>query len=194
MVATAALRFARYLTPVLLASVLVISLPGEAGACSCVPADTAEVVAAADLVFVGEEVSRVDTRREWPPVAITFSVVEAYKGEVPTEITVWTGQGDGDCGLPRTRGAVGITVYTHEDGRLAVDSCGSLHDPAAIAALLDPIATMAAAPPAPGPEAAGGGVPWPLIALAAAGSLAVGVGLLLSRRRDDWQDGWSTKA
>ena len=180
------------MTSLLLASILVLSYPPAASACSCAPVTTAEMVASADLVFVGEEILRVETRREWPAVAVTFAVVEAYKGEVVSEMTLWTGHGDGDCGVGPTSGLVGIAAHMDGD-RATINSCGSLHDAAAIAATLDPVEIIDISPAPPTPGDGGSGVPWPLMGLA---GVAAGAGLavvLARRRRDDWQQGWSER-
>jgi hypothetical protein len=194
MVTKAAPLVARYLTPVLLAAVLVVLLPGEARACSCAPVTTAEVVESAEFVFVGQETSRAVARQDWPPVAVTFTVFQAYKGTVTSEMTVWTGQGDGDCGLQPTLGLVGITAYTDGLGIGSVDSCGSLHSPEAIAALLDPITITDSSPSSPVPADGGSALSWPVAALVAATVLVVSAVVLARRRSDDWQDGWSSGA
>ena len=179
----------RSVTPLLLASLLVLFIPGEARACSCAPVTTAEVVASSELVFVGEEILRVETRQEWPPVAVTFAIVEAYKGDVASEITVWTGHGGGDCGVGPTTGLVGIAAHIDGD-RATINSCGSLHDAQAIAALLDPVEIVDATPETP---VGGGGsnVPWPAIGLTGAAGLTALTVALARRRRDEWHDGWS---
>lgn len=193
MITTAVRILARSAMPALLASLLLLSFPGEARACSCAPVTTAEVVASAEIVFVGEEIFRDVARQTWPPVAVTFSVAEAYKGSIGSEITVWTGQGGGDCGLGPTRGLVGITAYTDGDGVVSVDSCGSLHDAEAVAALLEPIPTIGAAPESSAPDG-GSGLPWASVALTGVAGVALVAVVLARRRRDDWHDGWSSSA
>lgn len=189
----AARILAQSVAPALLAAILVVSLPGEAAACSCAPVTTAEVVASSQLVFVGEEIRRVETSQDWPAVAVTFAVVAAYKGDVASEMTVWTGHGGGDCGVGPTAGLVGIAAYVEGD-RASINSCGSLHDAAAIAAILDPIEIIDASPAEPAPGDGGFAMPWPVLGLGGGALLAVVTVVLARRRRDDWQDGWSSRA
>ncbi len=193
MITTTARILARSVTPALLASILLLSFPGEARACSCAQVATAEVVGSSDLVFVGEEIGRVETRQAWPAVAVTFAVAEAYKGDVASEMTVWTGHGGGDCGVGPTTGLVGIAAYVDGD-RVSINICGSLHGPGAIAALLDPIEIVDAAPVDTAPDDGGLVVPWLVPALAGGAAVAALAVALNRRRRDDWHDGWSSRA
>lgn len=173
-----------------LLTLLVVALqPGEASACSCAPSDTGEMVERATFVFVGREVAREITKNPWPSVAVTFEVIEAYKGDVGTEITVWTGGGDADCGVSPQSGLVGIAAYADGD-RTMIDICGSVHSPAAIAAVADPIDLKAAAPPLASDDST---VPWSWIGGAAAVALIGGI-YLFARRRDGYYDGWNSSA
>jgi len=178
-----------------LVALLVVALqPGEAAACSCAEFTTADAVGRADLVFVGQEISRLDTAEPWPSVAVTFEIVEAYKGAVESQMTVWTGAGDGDCGVAPQAGLIGIAAYS-EGGRPLIDLCGSVHNPAAIAAVLDPIDMIVGQPaPIPTSSASSGISPW--VWVGAGGALiAAGAALLVARRRrDDYQDGWNRGA
>lgn len=184
---------ARLTSLALLAMVLVVLVPGEANACSCAPVTTEEMVAGGDVVFVGEEISRspVPQGQDFAmSQAVTFNVVEAYKGDVTTEMVLMTGSGGGDCGVGPQPGLIGIVAYGNGD-RLSYNICGSLHEPGAIAALLDPI-DLAGQPAAePLPEPGGGTSPMVWVGAAAAGALLIGLGVARNRRQD-WHDGWSS--
>ena len=71
-----------------------------------------------EAAFVGAAVER---RMEGEvgsnlPVVVTFDVVEVVKGELPDRIDVWTGEGDGDCGIEVEIGEmVGIVVDRDSD-------------------------------------------------------------------------------
>jgi len=182
----------------LMAGLLVAMLPGAASACSCVQTTTGQVIDNADIVFVGREVSRTEPVNEpadafLASVAVTFDVIEAYKGDVAQQMTLYTGRGDADCGVGPLNGHVGIVASTDSaDGRATFHICGSVQDPAAIASLLDPIDLVDA--PAPIDNDAGSGV-GRLIWAAALGLVVVAGGVaVVRRRRDVWQDGWNSGA
>lgn len=182
--------FWRTIVLALLTLLLVALQPRQANACSCAPVGTADMVEQADFVFVGQEVARETTNNPWPPVAVTFEVIETYKGDIGTEITVWTGGGDADCGVGPLRGLVGIAAFADGD-RAMIDICGSVHSPEAIAAVADPIEIIETA--APPPASDGGGIPWPWIGAVAAVALVGGV-FLATRRGKDFQNGWNSGA
>jgi len=164
--------------------------PSAAIACSCVPVTTADMVETAGVVFVGEETGRVSVANGWPSVAVTFRVAEAYKGEVASEMTVWTGSGGGDCGVGPLSGLVGIAAYT-EGGRLSFNICGGVHDPGAVAAAIDPIGLVDSPGETPEPE------PGSSLALWLVGGAAALLGsavFMTMRRRRDWHDGWNSNA
>src|SRR5262245_18241517 len=73
----------------------------QAHACSCVQSTLDAALAEADAAFVGTAVERrmEGAMGSWMPVVITFDVAEVVKGELPDRIDVWTGEGDGDCGI-----------------------------------------------------------------------------------------------
>ncbi len=179
------------MTLALLASLLVALQPGEAQACSCVAVTTEEMVAASDLVFVGEEISRSAVNNAgWPSVAVTFRVLEAYKGEVAGQMTLLTGSGGGDCGVGPQSGLVGITTSSN-GGLPAYDICGSVHEPAAIAALLEPIGLVDAPTPSPAEDQGINPLLW--LALGALAVTAAVATVVHRRRHEDWQDGWSSR-
>ncbi|MDH3772653.1 MAG: hypothetical protein OET79_16970 [Nitrospirota bacterium] len=106
---------------------------------------------------------------------------------------VWTGHGGGDCGVGPTTGPVGIAAYLEGD-RISINTCGSLHEPGAIAALLNPIEIVDASPVDAAPDDGGFAVPWLMLGLAGGAALAALAVVLRRRRRDDWHDGWSARA
>jgi hypothetical protein len=171
-----------------IAALVVAVTPSAAGACSCAPVTTEDMVATAEVVFVGEEVGRMTNREVWPPVAVSFIVVEAYKGDVAAEMTVWTGGGGGDCGVGPLSGLVGIAAY-YEEGRLSFNICGGVHDPVAVAAAIDPIAMV----PSPGdtaePPAGSSAALW----LVGGASLMVAGAVFMTLRRREWHDGWQSE-
>jgi hypothetical protein len=177
---------------VMVAAFIVALTPSAAGACSCAPVTTADMVENAAVVFVGQEVGRIANRDIWPPVAVSFQVVEAYKGEVFSEMTVWTGGGDADCGVGPLNGLVGIAAYFEPEGRLSFNICGGVHDPVAIAAAIDPI-DLADAPDET-PETAAGSSLAPWLAAGVVAALVAATGFMTMRRRREWHDGWDSSA
>lgn len=89
----------------LLTLVLVLSLWGEASACSCMNQTLREHFEHADFVFVGRVISKEDVAsreepRGWPGVAAKFQLLEVIKGKTPPPPRLITGVGRGDCGVP----------------------------------------------------------------------------------------------
>lgn len=189
-------RYARIATLALVATFLVALVPGKAAACSCMPVTTQEMVADAHTVFVGEEVSRTRIDRgaagdTWLTQAVTFRVVEAYKGSVTDQFTVYTGMGGGDCGVGPLTGLVGITISG--GGEPSISICGSVHDAAEVAQLLEPIDLVTSEPEPPPLEPGGVGLGGVVIAFGIA-LVIVGIGReLLRRRRQAGHDGWSSE-
>ena len=174
----------------MVAAFVLVLTPSAASACSCVQVTTAEMVETAEVVFVGEETGRLSVDNSWPPVAVTFQVVEAYKGEVASEMTVWTGSGGGDCGVGPLSGLVGIAAY-QEEGRLSFNVCGGVHDPVAVAAAIDPIGLVDSPDDTPEPPAGSSLAPW---LIAGAAVLVAGAVFMTTRRRREWHDGWNSDA
>ncbi len=159
------------------------------------PVTTQEMVDQAHTVFVGEEIARTEYRGndQWASVAVTFQVAEAYKGVVSDQMTVITGMGGGDCGVSQMSGLVGITIQNTEEP--SIDICGSVHDAGAVAALLDPVDIVSATPgPSSSPtDSSSNGLALTLV-VAGAAAIVAGIGVAaMRRRRDDWQDGWSSE-
>jgi len=186
--------YGRIVTLALVATLFVALAPGTATACSCMPVTTQDMVAEARIVFVGEEIARTDVggQQAWGSVAVTFQVTEAYKGQVSEQMTVITGESSAGCGVGPTSGLVGITVHGGAEAA-TISLCGSLHEAGAVAALLDPIDIISTAPEPLSTEPASSGLGG--IVLAAGIALIVaGIGVAaIRRRRDDWQDGWSSE-
>lgn len=183
---------ARFTSLALLAMILVLLVPGEASACSCMPVTTAEMVASSDVVFVGREIGRSGAeggQGGFTSQVVTFEVIEAYKGDVSPEMVLTTGSGGGDCGVGPQTGLIGIAASAH-DGSLSYNICGSLHDPAAVAAILDPIEISQPTTAAP-PVDSGSGI-GPAIWLGAVAGALLLIGFGVKRaRQDEWHDGWS---
>lgn len=183
---------ARTLTAAVMVAAFLFALtPSAASACSCAPVTTPEMVENAEVVFVGQEVGRIANRDVWPPVAVSFQVVEAFKGEVSSEMTVWTGGGDADCGVGPLNGLVGVAAY-FDQGRLSFNICGGVHDPAAVAAVIDPIELADSPDDTPEPAAGGSLTPWLVAGVVAA--LVGATGFMTMRRRREWHDGWDSSA
>ncbi|NND01591.1 MAG: hypothetical protein HKN91_02290 [Acidimicrobiia bacterium] len=184
--------FIRFASFALVASLVVVFAPGAASACSCMPVTTRDMVAEAEIAFEGEEISRISVDvQAWASVAVTFQVIEAYKGEVTEQITVLTGESSAGCGVGPTSGVIGVTI--RDGAEPSINICGSIHQAGAIASILDPIDIVTAAP---GPSLAptsNGGFGGVVVAAAVAVILA-GIGIaVVRRRREDWQDGWSSE-
>ena len=185
--------YARIVTLSLIATLFVAFAPGTASACSCLPVNTPEMVEQAHTVFVGEEIARSEHRGDdgWASVAVTFQVAEAYKGRVADQMTVVTGMGGGDCGVSQTSGLVGITIQNA--GEPSIDICGSVHEAGAIAAVIDPIDILVSAPEPPTTAEPGGFGMGGIVLAAGIGMVLAGIGVaMVRRRRDEWQDGWSS--
>ena len=187
-------HFVRLLTLAVISTLFVAFAPGTASACSCMPVTTREMVAEAEMAFEGQEIGRAEVRTEaggefWGNVAVTFQVLEAYKGSVPEQITVMTGENSAGCGVGPTAGVVGITIWDAEQPSISI--CGSVHPAGAIGAILDPIDIVGAAPAPPPPNETGtafGGI----VLAAGVAVIVAGIGIAVVRRRRDWQDGWSS--
>lgn len=88
-----------------LALVFVLSLWGDASACSCITrTGLAEHYDRAEFVFVGRVISKEDvaSREEpkgWPGVAATYQLLELVKAKSPPPPRLITGVGSGDCGV-----------------------------------------------------------------------------------------------
>ena len=187
-------RFRTLMAVVAIAIAIVGLSPATADACSCMAVTTADMFEERPVVFVGSEVGRQQVAAAGHlQQLVTFRVDTAYKGDVSSEMNLRTGMGGGDCGIGAQVGRVGVAAYEWE-GDLVVDICGGLHDPAAIAAIAEPIELVDAAPSAPVDDTPAG-APWGSWLLFGALAVAAGVSLIITRRRNrTYQDGWRSDA
>lgn len=102
-------------------------------ACSCVgPIPACQATWQAHAVFVAKVLSIVDetppARRD-PPVLgyyrrVTMEVTEVFRGEVTKSVSIYTGQGGGDCGYSfSVRGAYLIYAHRVPTGELTTGIC-----------------------------------------------------------------------
>ena len=99
----------------------------EAFACSCAQYTLESAVADGAAAFVGTAVDRrVEGSPGSEPVVVTFDVTDVVKGELPSRIEAWTGEGGGDCGAEVDIGElVGIVLRGSAD-RWTVSACGGV--------------------------------------------------------------------
>lgn len=98
--------------------------------CSCIGARRPCERLRADAVFVGRVIETLATQHlqgkdSWSPgFSMRFSVDEALRGALGTEVVVETGSGGGDCGTPLSPGArLLIFAYKVKDGSLWTGLC-----------------------------------------------------------------------
>ena len=85
----------------LLVSIMTISIPSKAYACSCVePISVQEEFSRSETVFSGRviEVKEERTNR-YLSNAVLFEISEIWKGGSESQIIIRTGSGGGDCGI-----------------------------------------------------------------------------------------------
>jgi hypothetical protein len=101
----------------------------EVFACSCAEFTFETALAESEAAFVGAALER---RIEGEvgsvplPVVIAFDVAEVVKGELPDRIDVWTGEGDGDCGITVEIGELVGIVLNRDGDRWTTTGCGGL--------------------------------------------------------------------
>ncbi|HEX4982976.1 MAG TPA: hypothetical protein VFV63_14815 [Ilumatobacteraceae bacterium] len=99
----------------------------EAAACSCIAYTLDSAVADGTAAFVGTAVDRrVEGSPGSTPVVLTFDVAEVVKGELPSRIDVWTGEGDGDCGAQVDIGELVGIVLQGDSRRWTTSGCGGV--------------------------------------------------------------------
>ena len=115
-------------------AILLLSAPADADACSCArPGPPCRAAWYADAVFTANVLEVVDVDVDPSPSGlglfqsrlVRMRLTEAFSGDPPAEIDVFTGRGGGDCGFPFTRGREYL-VYAHRDpvtGRLTTGIC-----------------------------------------------------------------------
>jgi hypothetical protein len=135
--------------------------PASADACSCAgsgsPCDAAW---RADVVFVGNVVSiepsnapadyRFGTRR------IELAVVEAFRGLQLTQVTLFSGDGGGDCGYPFKMGeSYVVYAYRSPAGHLSTNICTRTQPASTATEDLAYLRSLAAIPPGTSARLAG---------------------------------------
>ncbi len=100
---------------------IAISLVRPAWACSCVQISPKDMMEKADVVFVGEVVSREKAPEYgW---RYTFKVQRKYKGVTAATLTVATGLGGGDCGFDVPSGTRMFVYASQREGSLTTNIC-----------------------------------------------------------------------
>lgn len=79
----------------------------DASACSCVARTLDDFIANSDSIHVAHlqqaKLVKGGSGREWPSVEASFEVRNTLKGKARTrKLTLKTGMGGGDCGIPMT--------------------------------------------------------------------------------------------
>src|SRR6266550_58580 len=99
-------------------------------ACECANPERPCEYLRSDAVFVGRVIDTVSVRHSleknsWTPgYSMRFAVAESLRGGLGTEVTVETGSGGGDCGIPLQPGAKFlIFAYKEKDGKLWTGMC-----------------------------------------------------------------------
>lgn len=90
----------------LLVSIMTISIPSNAYACSCVePVSVQDELSRSESVFSGRvlEVKEERTNR-YLSNAVLFEIGQIWKGRSESQIMIHTGSGDGDCGFDFKKG------------------------------------------------------------------------------------------
>lgn len=99
---------------------------GSVMACTCGFASYAEMIAAAEVAFVGSVVSEAEPNELTGPISLATYAFEVERAEepllVPYEIDVWFG-GDANCGLDMAVGEEWVVVARRHEGRLDVNAC-----------------------------------------------------------------------
>lgn len=111
------------------AFVLVMS-SGFSFACSCTGVSRSCEYLRSDVIFVGRVISTTGVKHPMDKDSWTngytmrFAVAESLRGWDGTEVSVETGNGDGDCRTPLTPGAIFlIFAYRNKDGKLWTGMC-----------------------------------------------------------------------
>lgn len=92
-------------------------------ACSCAPAPgPQEALNQAAAVFTGTVVS-IQPSENPLGYLVTFRVERTWKGTQCREVTVFTGQGDFDCGYPFQSGQSYLVYADRSKGQLATNIC-----------------------------------------------------------------------
>jgi len=111
------------LAAMLMAATALALTMSDSAACSCRKSSRADVVARADLVFVGTPVSvhSVDARTH----RTTFRVHRTIKGKTGSRVTIHSGKSAPACGVDfrRRKGPVTVPAFRARNGTLVTNSC-----------------------------------------------------------------------
>lgn len=92
-------------------------------ACSCAPQPSPqEALGKAAAVFTGT-VTSIQPSESPLGYLVTFRVESAWKGAKCREVTVFTGQGDFDCGYPFQSGQSYLVYANRSKGQLSTNIC-----------------------------------------------------------------------
>ncbi|MGI2328546.1 hypothetical protein [Planococcus sp. YIM B11945] len=104
-----------YMLAALLVGV-VLAIPSNVEACSCVPpSENEDERARATVVFSGKvaSVREQESPDDYPSKRVVFDVTQMFKGAKEPQLVIRTGWGSGDCGFEFEEGRE-YKVYAHE--------------------------------------------------------------------------------
>jgi len=110
-------------------AILLLAQLEMAWPCSCLPlSPPSKELKRADAVFWGKAIkvkpARItDGEEKVRGYLVTFAVARRFKGDLPSEVTVETGQGGGDCGVHFEAGKEYLVYAFGEGARLETNIC-----------------------------------------------------------------------
>lgn len=132
----------RALAAVMLGVGVMLVSPGIASACSCAPPEIGENLTRMDGAFVGTFVEKGEADpngQEFANVPYRFEVEQWIKGEAGSDVSVWSSQDGGSCGIEARPGQrVGLFVNAN-NGRLTSDLCSQINPDMLLAAISDDV-------------------------------------------------------